>query len=318
MSKKETQSSGLTPDQLKVKADLAEVEKEYRRQTSVVQGIPLAKNIAFGVWAAFDLLLLVVFLLFVVGYLVSGQFADRQEVASTAQNQSALREFALGQTADALRVDDAVVLDADGAAVDVVAVASNPNEQWYASFEYYFETNTGDTPVQEGVLLPQTELPFVALNVTLDESPSRAALKIENIAWQRISSRRVGDYEDWLEERNDFTVTDVTYDTEIEIDDTSIARSSVTIENNAAFDYWSVPFVIELVRNGRVIGVNQFSVANFEANEVRTVELNWFGNAPRTVDDLQLTPVLDYFDDDIYMPRTGGDAMDLRDQIDVD
>ena len=118
-----------------------------------------------------------------------------------------------------------------------------------------------------------------------------------------------------MDEHENFVLSSSEYGDKIVLEEDSVVRSMFTVENDTPYNYWSTPFWIVLERGGTVVGVNQATIAGFEAGEIREVTVNWFGRAPTSAQDLRIYPVIDYFDEDVYMDQQGGDDLDSRDGI---
>jgi len=303
MAKKETPPS-VDPTFAQSKRDLAQAEKAYRRDVRITQARPLLHRTALIVWMLFDALLIGLLLYFVIGYLIVGQFSDRQAVAEFFTDIPGLHEASLERSPDALVVTDALVIGGDEGKYDFYAEMENANEDWYATFDYGFETNAGEiTSVTNGFIFPGEVRPLIGLNISLEEGVNRAELFVEDVVWHRIDGHEIDDIDLWMRSHDDFDLVSSQYGDKIVFEEGEIVRSMFAVKNNTPYNVWSAPFWVILERGGSVAGVNLVTIAGFEAGETREVTVNWFGSAPSSAEELRIYPVIDYFDEGTYMDQ---------------
>ncbi len=316
MAKSEEQPQ-IDPQFQHAKKEVSEAEKAYQKSLRMTRTVPFVKRLFVLLWAVFDAILVLLFLYFVFGYLILGQFSDRQSVSEIFAEIGSLHDESLERSPGALLTSDALVMDFDDDKYDFYAEIENSNPDWYATFSYGFETDDGETTEMEpGFVFPGEVRPLIQVNQPLEQSASRAELLVEDVVWSRIDAHEIDDVEQWMDEHQDFSLSSSDYGDKIEFEEDSIVRSVFTIKNNSPYNYWSAAFWAILERNGSVVGVNQTTIAGFEAAEEREVTVNWFGRAPVAADDLSVYPVIDYFDDDVYMDQPEGEDIDARDPTD--
>jgi len=291
-----------------------QVERDYKREVALTTGVPMAKKIALVVWVIFDVGLIVLFLFVVVGYLVVGQFTDRAEVSSMANNIASVRVFAVENSASSLLIGDTSVISLGDGEYDFVSTLQNSNEDWYAEVDYYFSSGSESTEVMHGFIMPLQLTLVVALRQSID-SISGAEVVIDDLVWHRVDPHAVSDIDSWLQDHNSFTILNAEYTKDVEIDNTNIPRTSFTVTNNSSYNYWSAVFYVVLDRNGSIVGVNQATVPGFEVGDTREVNVNWFGEAVSSA-DVSIYPYINYFDEDVYMDQpSAGTDIDRRDII---
>lgn len=294
--------------------ELRQVERDYKREVALTTGVPMAKKIALVVWTIFDIALIFLFLFVVVGYLVLGQFTDRAEVSSMANNISSVRLFSVENSASSLLIGDTSVIPLGSGKFDFVSTVQNSNEDWYAEFDYYFSSGSQSTEVIHGYVMPLQLTPVVALRQSVD-SIAGAEVVIDDLVWHRVDPHTVSDIDIWLKDHNSFTISNAEYTKDIEIDNTDIPRTSFTVTNDSAYNYWSAVFYVVLDRNGSIVGVNQVTVPGFEVGETRQVNVNWFGEIVSSA-DVSIYPYINYFDEDVYMDQPSAETdIDRRDII---
>ncbi len=295
-------------------AELQQIEKEFKREVAITQARPLLHRILFVLWIVFDVALVGLLILVTVGYLVAGQWSDRSDTAGLVSNLSSIHSAALSNTASSLFVGDAIVMSS-GDGYDFYVEIENPNEDWYASFDYSFMTSSEETDTHHGFVFPGEARILIALNEEFESAPSRVDIDVSDIYWERMDAHSVEDIVEWYEDHSDFEISDASHST-VEVAGTDVVRSSFTIKNNTPYAYWSAPFILILERNGIPVAVNQVSIAGFEVGETREVVVNWFDDTPAS-GDLIIQPGIDYLDDDVYMSATSEAELDVRD-IDYD
>lgn len=305
MAKKEMQPP-IDPTLAQSQRDIAQAEKEYQRNIRITHARPQLKRALFILWATFDVLLLGLLLYVVGGYLIAGQFSDRQSVAQIFTDIATRHDESLQRAPVALVATDAIVLDLGEGKADFYAEMENRNENWYATFSYGFETDEGEvTEMLPGFIFPGEVRPFIALNTALDVSADRAEFVVENVAWKRIDGHEIDDVSAWMREHADFELSSSQYGDKIEFEEGSVVRSVFTVVNHSPYNYWTAPFWVILERGGTVVGVHQVSIAGFESGEAREVTVNWFGEVPASAESIRVYPVIDYFDEGVYMDQPG-------------
>lgn len=291
-------------------SELGQIEKEYKREVAITEARPLVYRIMYGLWLVFDIALVGLLVVVVFSYLISGQWSDRQDTALMANNLLSIHSAVESNAASAIFVGEAIALRS-GDGYDFHVELENPNDDWYASFEYVFETSEGSTKVYHGFIFPGETRTFVALNEEFDSLPSQVEMTVDEIQWRRMDAHSIDDLEDWYSTHSDFEISDALHST-VEVAGTSVVRSSFTVTNDSPYGYWTAPFILVLERNGVPVGVNQVSIAGFEAGETREVDLNWFDNTPSS-GTLVIHPWIDFLDEDVYMSPSGEVEVDVRD-----
>lgn len=301
--------------QVQVNPELLQVEKEFKREVKVVESIPRLKKAGLLLWLIFDSVLLVIFFFGIGSYLVNGMFVDRDQVANMISNLSSIRSISLERSADSLFINNAQLFVLNDGKYDFYAEVENPNEDWYATFTYYFTSSSGDTRIHEGFILPGSTQRFAALNQSFDTRPSGSELVIEAVEWFRVDGHEISDIEFFMDEHEEFVISDAIYDRAVELEEGSVSRTTFTISNNTPYSYWTPEFFVLIMRSGKVAGINTVNIAGLSASETREIVVNWFGAVPSS-GTVEVIPNINYFDPDAYMPPQGDIGSDIRDDID--
>lgn len=295
-------------------SELHKIDREYQRDMTIVTARPKVVNFALFLWLLLDVGLIVFFLLSVVLYLVSGSFSDQRLVGTLDDNVEALHSAAAARLADPLLVGDPHVLTHDVAVYDVYAILENPNTEWYATFTYQFSDDVMTEPVA-AFIMPGEEKYLLALNVAMEKKPSGVTVAVDDVTWHRVDRHAVANTAEFLVEHENFVVTDSAYDDSVTIDKTKVGDATFTLTNNTPYNYYNPSFIILLKQGGSVIAVNQVSVPQFTAGEVRSMTVRWFGDAP-SAGSVEVIPAINYFDEDEYAAPEGDVGEDIRDTTD--
>lgn len=296
--------------------EITKAEQEFKRELAVTQAKPVVRNVLFILWTAVDVVLVLVFVLTIGIYLVNGSFADRRSVAQIGENVDTTRAVSQANSAVNLVVDDAAVFLVDDTSYDFFATVENPNEDWYATYTYYFDSSQGSTDHRSGFALPQDSRPVALFSQEYSSRPGGVELIVEDVVWRRVDHHNIDDLSAWLDEHDDFEVSDAVYDqSEVVIDGDPIARSTFTVRNASPYGYWSPEFFVILERAGSVVAVNATTISGFAPGDSRTIDVNWFGTVPSSA-NVQVLHNVNFFDEDVYMEEQGGTTGDIRDTFD--
>lgn len=308
MAKKKEQK----PPTPAIETELAGVEKGIQREIAVVKAVPVIKRVFFFIWIALDVILLILFFSTVIYYLFAGSFNERRQVSQIAQNISSIHSTTVSNAAQDISISTSNVFSVSGNEYDFYAQMNNPNEDWYATFNYFFSTSQGDSEQLRGFILPSEERPLVVFKQRFEGRPTDVELTIVDLVWHRVDHHQIADPLAWIEDRKGLNISNQSYSQEVQLDEATFARSSFTITNTSAYSYWSPDFYILLERSGSLVGVNKVNVTNLMAGESRSVDVNWFGSAPISA-SVRVVPNINYFDDSVYMPPAGEFQLDIRD-----
>lgn len=294
-------------------SELVGVERAYKRDVAVTTARPIFKIIGFFVWALFDIGLLTLFLFVVVGYLVFGQFTDRKQAALIYNNIISASNTIASHSASNLLVSDVYVFSLGEGEYDYVATVQNNNSDWYAQYTYSFVTSEGSTQSTHGFALPGDSRPIMSLRQSIGDRDAR--IELTDIVWKRVDAHEIDDTEAWLDDHNDFTISEARHEKNLEVGEMKIARSSFNVQNNTSNNFWSAEFLVLLTRNGELVGVNKVTIPGFEVGETRSVAVNWFGSTVSSA-EVEIYSNINFFDDRVYMDQlTNDNKVDIRDPV---
>lgn len=298
---------------------LLEEEKEtkrlYRLSLWWVEHRVLVKRIGYGLFIAFD----VVLLLFVGWHLLNAyaiKYGAEQGIVlrMVALGQDDLHRYTLSASADDLGQNDVRVISIGDNRYDLYTVLQNPNDDWWAEFEYAFELDDGQTQTRQGFILPMEEKPIVEFAVESGVPISSSALVIESVRWYRLDHHLISDYLTWSEDRLNITIENAQYEQETRFDGEVYGRTTFMVRNDTAYSYYDVGLYILLQRGSSVVGVNRTTLSVLESGDETEVTVNWFGTLP-SVSQVEVIPELNIFDVGVYKPLAGETTRDTRTRI---
>jgi len=240
-----------------------------------------------------------------VDYFLIDYVSERQDLVSIVSGAKSLRLANLRTAPLQLDFKKVSVFNLGDDKFDLYTEVTNPNDSWFLEFDYRFTYSEGETEMQTAHMLPGEEKPLVWYAVELTGAPSNVEIEVLDYRWQRINLHAFPDYEGWQEDRLRFEVSDVEYTPSINLDEGDFARTSFTVTNNTGFAYWSVNYYVRLFRGTSVAAVTSVSIDEFEPNETRIIEVNWFHSVPASAKaDVVLD--LNILEPDVYMPLQAG------------
>jgi hypothetical protein len=272
----------------------------------------LLRNLGIATWLVADILLIAYALSGFISYVWTGQPQEVASIASLAQrlntssvtrqkNEAAIPlDFSGGQV---------MIFDAGDEKYDFAVPVQNQNRDWYALVTYQFDvTGVGPTPSKTTFVLPGEKKYLTALGVPYPgQTISDASLKIVNIMWSRIDSHAISDVPTFLQDHASFEVVSSTFIGAGSITKDGIApdtgnRITFAVTNHSAYNFWSVPVQVILMRSGGVQGIEETQIDNFRTGETRAMDIRNYVK-DQLVDEVDVIPSVDVFDTGVYMPQ---------------
>lgn len=286
--------------------------KEYRRSLWIVEHREKIGNIGIVILAIFDIcLVLFVVWSLVDAFVLSAGNEQRSVIESVSLNQEDLHAYTEAQAADSMIVSDASTFPSANNKYDFYTQIENPNEDWWAEFEYQFVFEGGSTGIKQGFILPQSKKPIVELAFVNDAGLQNAQFQFESISWHRIDHHLVPDYVTWSQDRLDLEIQNPTIMQDPTIDKNGLFRTTFTVHNNTAFNYYNPTFYLLLKRGATVVGVNKTQLQTLVAGETQEVVVNWFGTT-LSASQVDVVPDLNLFDTRLYKSLEGSETIDTR------
>lgn len=189
---------------------------------------------------------------------------------------------------------------------DFAAEVKNPNQKWWAEFDYYFSSGSSKTKVERGFILPGEDK-FV-LSLAQDVPSGQAQFIVENISWRRISQHKIPDWQDYYDSHLNFQNKNAAFAQASQSglsEKLNLNQLSFTTTNKTAYNYWEARFSILLYSGSTIVGVNQYTISDYMSGQSRDVNMSWPGNFGR-VDKVEIIPDLNIMKDGIYIEYEGG------------
>jgi len=194
-----------------------------------------------------------------------------------------------------------------GESYDLVVTIKNPNDKFFAHFNYCFNIEGKSPFCSSSFALPGEEKYVVALGQKIGTDQPAVSFKINSVSWQRIDTHKIIDWNTFASDRLNFSLENVN----LALADESGLSEKVgldsldfTITNRTAFGYYEVPLSIAFYRDSELVGVNHYVVKDFLAGESKSVRLSWLGGLPN-ITRTSVKPELDLSDDSIYLKYQG-------------
>ncbi len=190
--------------------------------------------------------------------------------------------------------------------LDVMVDVQNPNPFWWVEFNYYFNVSGEQTPTRQGFVMPNSTITLTELGFKPQTMGGRyGQLVVDNIRWHRVEPDQVnGDYALFADQRfGGVKVQNVKYDSAAPDLGRPASITSFDVVNRGAYGFWSIDYVVKLMRGSTVVGVNKVNVRELKPGETRHIELAWFETLT-SVNKTDIQPVVNLLDQNSYLPST--------------
>ena len=183
---------------------------------------------------------------------------------------------------------------------DFAVEVANPNKYWIANITYKFYYDNGQTEHMEAVFLPGDSrfLPVYGVE-SMDIVPNNIKFQLIDVSWQRVDVHDVFDTINYISERVNISIENINFES-FGTGSNVGKLLSFDVVNNTLFGYKTIDLVVVLRSNGEVVGLTPLQISNVEALSSQNISLSLFNNN-LMVDSVELQPVLNVFDDSIYL-----------------
>jgi hypothetical protein len=241
-------------------------------------------------------------------YLAKGMNEDEVLLRQMVESNLISHSVALRQGAQNLNYYSVNIFPLGDERYDFLSIVNNPNEDWWATFDYYFQVNNKNTSVQTGFIFPKEEKSLMALAEEFTYAPSRAELVVENLRWRRINKHVIPNWHDFYESHTDMVISDSSFVLSQQSglsEKINLNQLDFTVKNKTAYNYWQVDFNILLYSGSKVVGINRYSLTDFMSGEERVVQASWPGKFGR-INNIEITPDINIMDENVYIKYEGG------------
>lgn len=236
-------------------------------------------------------------------YAIYGVRKDQQQAQEFLNSPTINHEAVMAMSAQDLRIEQVKKINLGNNRYDFLMKVTNPNKRFYADFDYYFVNSDQSFGKRHGFILPSESKYFYALGEEFKTAPSGVLAKVDNISWRKIDAKNFPDWDNFKKVRLQINITDTQFTpsrSTVLTEKLDLNELKFKVTNNTIYNYWSVNLKIILESRGEIVGINEYSVSNLMADEVREVVMTWPGQFSR-IDNIIITPELDVTDSKIYI-----------------
>lgn len=286
--------------------------QELNRSYWFVTHKVILRNLGIATLLVADVLLIGYALTGFVEYLVVGQPREEAlvlELANRLQVSSVKRLESHAATPLDFGGGRVYIFDAGNETYDFAVEVQNVNKDWYVMVTYEFDVaGASSTPTRTAYILPGEKKFLTILGDKREgESVTEASLVITNTMWSRIDQHQIADVERFVIEHASFTVTEPIFEQAGSfVNEEGVMNSgnkiTFSVTNNSAYNFWSVPTQIALMRGGSLEGIEETQIKALKTGETRTIDVrNYIKN--QLVDEVIVLPSIDVFDPSVYMEQ---------------
>ncbi len=183
---------------------------------------------------------------------------------------------------------------------DAVSEVINSNQHFIVSFDYYFTVGGLATAKQHATILPGEDTLVASLGLDEAQYAGDVVLKVDNIAWTRISNHSIVEPVVWQNDRLHFTIANFNF-SGAEVADLGVHSVAFSYTNNSAYSYVNPTFYIGLYQHDVLVGVLPLSFAEFKSLETKNVDVRTFVKNIE-VDSVHVFPIINVYDSAVYLP----------------
>jgi len=247
--------------------------------------------------------------IFTFGYYVFfGMKEDEKVLQGITSGPSVNHEAVVAMSAQDLRSQNVKTFKVLDGRYDLSALVTNPNNRFYAEFDYYFIGNGQETEKKHGFILPGDSKYFFKLGQDFSSAPNDVEFRMVDVRWMKIDSKKFPDWENFKNERLNIKTDGMQFSASkstVLTEKLDLNELKFTAHNYTIFNYWQVNLKIMLYSRGEIAGINEYTVENFKTDEARDITMTWPGRFSR-IDDIVIIPELDVTKSNIYADYKGG------------
>lgn len=286
--------------------------KQYRKTLWWVEHREGLGNLGIILLAIFDIsLILFVGWNLVETFFINAAPEQRALIQSVSNGQDDLHAYTAARAATEISISDAQVFSSGNNAYDFYVHLDNPNADWWAEFNYQFVFDGGATSVKNGFILPSGSKPITELAFSSTSGISNAQFQLQAVTWHRIDHHLIPNYAKWSQDRLGLEITNPALAEDTSVDAKGLFRTTFTVRNNTAYNYYNPTFYLLLKRGTSVTGVNKTVLQSLSAGETKDLVVNWFGVIPNAT-QVEVVPDLNIFDPMLYKSAQGVSTIDTR------
>ncbi|MFA7314963.1 MAG: hypothetical protein WC025_03490 [Candidatus Magasanikbacteria bacterium] len=200
-----------------------------------------------------------------------------------------------------LQIFDKYIFSSSKDKYDFALELVNPNKFWVATLVYHFSYENGQTENKTAILLPGVQRFLTEFGVESPNFvPANIQFQVVSTSWKRLDAHTIADPLDYISERVNFSIDNIKFNSFGSLESGVGRLLGFDVINNTLFGFKSANFVVVLRRSGVVVGLTPLYITNFKSLSSQNIIFSLFNNNLE-VDSVELQPVLDVFDDSIYL-----------------
>jgi hypothetical protein len=179
---------------------------------------------------------------------------------------------------------------------DIIADISNPNQKWYATFNYQFQLGSKQTAAKAGFILPGKSSKLIDLQVENGNQASK--LVFSDLKWYKEIN-----FPALEQQKINFEIKNVKFITPAELglgDKVQISRVKFDVVNNSPFNYADVNLQIYLLSNGQLVAVNQIHSGVLNSGQSKSYEVNFFQTLAK-ITEVSVVPEVNILDPQVFL-----------------
>lgn len=289
-----------------------EMDQRYRRDLWFAREKDRLGTLSFIALLFTEIVIASIGVFVFLDYYVLRYPAERSLLTAFAPN-TVLHSAVQSQTPQTIGVDSAQVFVARSGSYDAMTFTKNPNEKWVADIYYVWTWDGGKSAEQNARLLPGESRPLVLFGIE-GSRPKGMEIQVNRIEWWRVNPQQVRDPVAWVNARLRVRTSDVVHDDRFQVGEKVVGRTSFTLTNETGYGYRDMLMVLVAQKGSAAVGLHQFTVSDLAPHESRTVQVDWFGQAP-VANGVAIYPVVDVFDPSMYTSLSADPGIDRRDML---
>ncbi|NTW22689.1 hypothetical protein HGA34_04095 [Candidatus Falkowbacteria bacterium] len=244
-------------------------------------------------------------------YYVIGVDQDRMLANQIVATKGVDHDYILSISAKNLLAGTTQLLETANGKYDLVAQVENVNPRHWGLITYHFIVDGTPTPKADMFILPSESKRLMQLGQEFTPRPASAELVIDNVGWQRISKKTIPDWPAFKAKFLNFEITDKKFTparTSGLSEKLSLSQLSFVAINRSSYNYLRVNFDAFIYVGQSLIGVNQFSVDNFQSDEKKEVAANFLGQFNRA-DNIEIVPNVNILDSGNFLKFNSAESL---------
>jgi len=190
----------------------------------------------------------------------------------------------------------------DNGKYDLYVQVSNPNAQWWASFNYCFTRTDGEKSCGSDFILPSETKYILSLAQTFANNPDDLRFSLSDLRWTKINNHDIPDWSKYQADRLNISFSNQQFipaAANAVSEKTQLNSLSFTATNNSAYSFYEAPLTIILSGNFGFIYLDRYLLTDFTSNQSQNVKITWPGDI-ENVTGINIVPDINIMDQRVY------------------